>query len=34
MSDLGQALVIMVGLAAAVVAWFLGLAIGNGFAFP
>jgi hypothetical protein len=34
MSDLGRGLVAMVGLAAIAALWFLGLAIGNGFAFP
>ena len=34
MSDAAQVLVVMVGLAAIAAAWFLSLAIGNGFAFP
>jgi hypothetical protein len=32
MSDAAQVLVVMVGLAAIAAAWFLSLAIGNGFA--
>jgi hypothetical protein len=32
MSDAAQVLVVMVGLAAITAAWFLSLAIGNGFA--